>query len=448
VTFLELASSFGGAATKVIGQGVAMLAMAAEAERAQVRWEEIGSLQELLFPIGADRFFTEFYGKKPLYLDGESNRFASLLTLDSLNGILGCRLSAPLFRVVRENSDVPKERYSKTRKSWLETISLIDLGALNMELSKGATLVINALEQLHRPVSSLCRILEAVLCNYIDVVAFVSFGETQALNTHWDHEEVFILQVMGKKHWRLFPHVRPHPTVKDFVTRYPAPKEDPYWEGDLTAGSLLYIPSGWWHDVRVTEGPSVHLSFGSDVPTGLDLGQELLRRLAEVDAMRAILPRHGSAPEAAQYMTEFRAAVQQVADQLSLDEFFANRDAVAPARGRLSLPWSAERTSVEPWTVSASMSSEGAPLPKTGWVHWLLGRVVPLVKSDGQVSLQATGYRFRFDDVAEPVITFLMQHRKVEIQVLRLAFPSSFFEDLMRRMVSWGLVALTPESLI
>jgi ribosomal protein L16 Arg81 hydroxylase len=408
----------------------------------------IQSFEDLLYPLHTDDFFREFFGKKPVHLSGDSERFASLLTFDSLNELLACHKSNIPFRVFRgADEQIPKERFLKTNKSWLDQVYMVDVGALNLELSQGATVVINSLEQLHEPVSSLSRILELALCNYIDAVAFASFGGIAAFKTHWDHEEVFIVQVAGRKHWRLFPHVRPHPTDND-IGRFDRPTDKPYWEGDLTAGSVLYIPSGWWHDAIATEGPSVHVSFGSDIPTGLDLAQELIKQLVEYESIRAVLPRHGSAADKVHYLNEFRRTVQEVAARVSLDNFLEYRDSLAPARGRISLPWSAIPTSVEPWTASAALSADSFPLPRSGWVHWAVPRAIPLTKFEGRVRFRAMGYQFEFDGVAEPLITALMQHRKVEMDALRKAHGAEYFESLMLRLVSWGLVSLTPHTVI
>lgn len=407
----------------------------------------IFSFEEFISPLNSGDFLRDYLGKKPIRIEGDKDRFSSLLTLDSLNRLLGCRHATPFFRVVRDNADIPTQRFLKPQKSWLASVSMVDVGALNAELTKGATVVLNSLEQLHDPVSSICRMLEAELGNCIDVVAFASFGTTTAFHTHWDHEQVFIVQVMGKKRWRLFPHVRPNPTVSD-QGKFPIPSEEPYWEGDLAAGSILYVPSGWWHDVTVAEGPSVHISFGSDMPTGLDLAQALVSRLSNDESIRAILPRYAEDAVRTQYLTDFRRSVQTAIEDLSLEDFFRERDSMAPARGRMSLPWSAIANSIDPWRASDRNDLRACPLPQSGWVHWLLPRAVPFTKSEGTVSFNGTGYQFIFDDVAEPLLTQLMRQRRVRMEQIVSAYASEYLESLLFRLVSWGLIALTPEPFI
>jgi hypothetical protein len=51
-------------ATQIRGARSGLLAAQEEVEHAQVRWDAIHSLQELLFPISTERFFSEFCEKK------------------------------------------------------------------------------------------------------------------------------------------------------------------------------------------------------------------------------------------------------------------------------------------------------------------------------------------------------------------------------------------------
>lgn len=397
---------------------------------------KISSLEELLAPVEPALFFRDYFGSKPLHIPGSPERFSYLLNWQALNRLLSSMHGGPNFRLVRAGKDIPPERYLVRHRSWLSQVALLDLGALSRELTDGATITINAFEQMHEPVSDLCRVLELALSNYVDVVAFAGWHSSQAFRTHWDHEDVFILQTVGKKHWRLFPNERPHPTVADLQVKFNPTSQTPYWEGDLVAGDLLYIPSGWWHDVTSVAGETIHVSFGCEFPTGLDLAQQIVARLSRYESLRTTLPRYKSNAEQREYMVLFRQAVQEITQELKLEDFFRDADAKAPARGRLSLPW------------SAAPQSQAPPLPADAWIHWLPPRSASLTRSDDELCLEALGRTLKFSAAAAPVLQDLMSCRRTQVHALCARFPNTTIDQFIVHLATSGLVAIATDSSI
>jgi hypothetical protein len=77
---------------------------------------------------------------------------------------------------------------------------------------------------------------------------------------HCDDTDVLILQLFGTRRWRLEPNRDP-PVGIDTPVRYPKKLRDG-WSARFAAnspivvmkpGSALYIPRGWWHEIRSDE---------------------------------------------------------------------------------------------------------------------------------------------------------------------------------------------------
>jgi hypothetical protein len=47
------------------------------------------SFDEIMAPLGAERFFAEYEGKRPLHLKGAADKFAEVMTWSKLNDLLG-----------------------------------------------------------------------------------------------------------------------------------------------------------------------------------------------------------------------------------------------------------------------------------------------------------------------------------------------------------------------
>lgn len=97
---------------------------------------------------------------------------------------------------------------------------------------------------------------------------------------HLDSYDVFLLQVQGRRRWRIGPVADPA-LVPGLPVRILSNFE-PDQEWVLEPGDLLYLPPRWGHD-GIAEGDCMTCSIGFRVPSADGLAGELLTRLAEVD---------------------------------------------------------------------------------------------------------------------------------------------------------------------
>lgn len=95
---------------------------------------------------------------------------------------------------------------------------------------------------------------------------------------HLDSYDVFLLQVHGRRRWRIGP-VADRRLVDGLPVRILAHFE-PEQEWVLEPGDMLYLPPLWGHD-GVAEDECMTCSIGFRAPTATQLGQDLLQRLAE-----------------------------------------------------------------------------------------------------------------------------------------------------------------------
>ena len=120
------------------------------------------------------------------------------------------------------------------------------------------------------PITHLAESLERVFRVRIQVNAYAGWRTSHGFDLHWDDHDVFILQIAGRKKWKVYGMTRKYPLARDVEPATDKP-DTPLWEGMLEDGDLLYIPRGWWHVATPLDEPTLHLTVGVNNPNGADL---------------------------------------------------------------------------------------------------------------------------------------------------------------------------------
>ena len=108
---------------------------------------------------------------------------------------------------------------------------------------------------------------------------------------HVDSYDVFLLQVRGRRRWRIAPP-RARAPLRDDVPLRMLGRFAPNAEWTLDAGDCLYLPPGWQHD-GVADGETITASIGFRASTDVALGAEVLQQLLDA--------RDGDGDEGARY---------------------------------------------------------------------------------------------------------------------------------------------------
>ena len=111
------------------------------------------------------------------------------------------------------------------------------------------------------PITDIAESLERLFRVRIQVNAYAGWRTSHGFDLHWDDHDVFILQVAGRKQWKVYGMTRKYPLAVDVEPTVEKP-DAPLWEGMLEDGDLLYIPRGWWHVATPLDEPTLHLTVG------------------------------------------------------------------------------------------------------------------------------------------------------------------------------------------
>jgi hypothetical protein len=341
-----------------------------------------------LGPLGVDDFLSRIWGQTFAHIPGTRGRFHGLLSWSEVNGMLQKhRLEPPRLRLVRNGEFAAKSDYLRYEGN---KVPFVIPEQLSQRLRDGYTLIVDAVDDMADGVMRLAEDFERVLHESVQVNMYAGWREQQGFHRHCDTHDVVVLQVYGKKYWRVYEGGRPHP-LKDDIEPNKAAPDKVVWEGTLEDGDALYIPRGWWHEASGVGEVTLHLTFGIHQRTGVNLLHWVADQLRASTEFRAPLKRFGSREE---QETQFAELKRQLVEQLDgdlLERYFAHQNARARSRGWASLPWTV---------------ANGAPA-MSAKVALAAPRALNIVRDDGSIQFDANGRAWKLAAAAEPLLHVL-----------------------------------------
>ncbi|MCE2461647.1 MAG: hypothetical protein J4F38_12830 [Pseudomonadales bacterium] len=399
--------------------------------------DQLEGIARLVAPLDVTDFYSKQYRQpRPLVFRGRDDRFAGLISWDDLNdAICNRNLRPPQLHVVMDGVEVADDLFQVdnlglgTRQPG-PFVSRVDARKLANFLRSGATFIANSIHDYHEPIRRLSDEIERSLATYANVNLYASWRSTRGFATHWDDHDVYIIQAVGEKEWHLFGETRNLPTTLDNRPNLDRPDE-PVWSGKLTAGDVLYVPRGWWHDARVDEADdgkgSIHLTLNTRPITGTWVLRWLENKLLDHEVFRMNTP---LAADAASREDYFRRLVELIREELSDDlgdRFESDIRASWTEATRTSLS-----TYIEPWK---SPLWDSFQLSLKGRRH----AAIETYPAKGSFVLRANGIVRKFDLRCLDLIRALAGSESLSVEELkgtcRDRFPGEFVDGFVKQLI-------------
>ena len=219
----------------------------------------------LLGGLTAPEFMREHWQKKPLLVRRataqDAPRFSRKRIFDlAARDDVESRLIVKDARrwSVRNGPIPPRARPAIARPGWTLLVQGVDLHD----------------DAAHRLLGRFRFIADARLDDLM--LSFAS--DRGGVGPHVDSYDVFLLQIEGRRRWRIGHVARPR--LRDDVPLKMLADFRPRHDWLLEPGDMLYLPPGWGHD-GVAEGPCITASIGFRAPDAAQLGADVLRRMVE-----------------------------------------------------------------------------------------------------------------------------------------------------------------------
>ncbi len=292
---------------------------------------------QIIAPLNRDKFLRDHWGKSFARMQGQADRFAGLFSWDELNTVLEThRLMPPRFKLFKDGQATDPMRYITPPHMGTPRL---DSGGLAVCLAEGASLILNDVQEVSPRLRELMQVVQAALKTDTYANLYAAWHSQKAFDLHWDPQDSIILQISGKKRWKVYKPTRLYP-LEDDLEKPVQPTGDPVWEGVMKEGDAIYIPRGWWHVAHPLNEPSLHLTVSLTPPKGIDLLGWAVSKLRSEAQVRADLPAlQGEAAQAAQ-MKMLRGLLDEVLNDRAMTDFLSQWDANIGHTPHIRLPGS------------------------------------------------------------------------------------------------------------
>lgn len=215
----------------------------------------------LNFSIDKEEFLTRFY-EKDLYL--ERRAFEPDFNWQHINEVLHAMQPMSSYTRLHDGTKVvPQSEYTETHLHvGLHSHRFIQQ-ALYQNLSTGSTLIIDRMEIFSARIKQYCDFLSRFTDQPVVANGYIAFGERESFGNHWDTHDVFAIQLIGRKRWKIYAptYLLPMPDQTSQTHKQDCPSE-PILDTYLNAGDILYIPRGWWHTAIPCNEETFHIAAG------------------------------------------------------------------------------------------------------------------------------------------------------------------------------------------
>jgi len=306
----------------------------------------MATLESVLSPVPLGKFFSDYWTKMFLHIPGTTAKFADLYSWDVLSNVLNEHRFGPnRLGMMKAGQPLDYSRYLTMVNGQIHPRRLLD------EFNAGATIILNHCEETYAPLRDFCGALERLFHVGINVNLYAVRGHDNAFDIHWDEQDTLILQLAGRKQWKVWPPTREYPFKQDVVDTPTSttPTGRPAWEGILEHGGLLSIPRGWWHSVYPIGTPSLHLTVTIKTLTGIDFLHWLVNKTKNRAIARMPLPVIQTDEAQRAWLLQLRRALARSWSDDLISEYLMERDRQARLRPSIRLHQHATERSGPAW---------------------------------------------------------------------------------------------------
>jgi ribosomal protein L16 Arg81 hydroxylase len=241
------------------------------------------SLADLIAPVSVEEFKDEYWDNKHLLVKrDEPAHFAELLTLADMDHLLATsKVRSTDLRLVSDGNERPLSDLVTPEAG--NSANAVE--ELYKQYRAGATINLLFLQEQWEPLGRLCQVLATELSALCHANVYLTPAGERGLTPHYDMHDVFVAQVYGSKHWRLWRGGDdiPRLPLRSQPSRRDHDLGEVMAEFDLRPGDLLYMPRGTFHQAVANETASLHLTIGVQPVVWADVIRRAVDKVVEQD---------------------------------------------------------------------------------------------------------------------------------------------------------------------
>jgi ribosomal protein L16 Arg81 hydroxylase len=239
------------------------------------------SVQTLVAPVSEEEFLARYWERKTLIVHrNDPGYYGDLFTLRDFDESI---TRGPSYIKTAEAVS------NKQAKHHGKTATVLERVLISMH--EGHTLILDGMHQFDPKLKSLCQRLAQQTGYAFQTNLYLTPPNGKGFSPHWDNHDVFVLQVLGSKHWKVDKNRRVLPEKTANIE-----DEEREFRGEVEAftlqqGDMVYIPRGVVHAAECGSENSLHITLGIYPPTWDELLTAAIRLAALGDeSLRLALP--------------------------------------------------------------------------------------------------------------------------------------------------------------
>jgi ribosomal protein L16 Arg81 hydroxylase len=275
------------------------------------RFLENLTLASLIAPTSEAAFRERYWEREPLVVHrGDPDYYDGLFSL------------ADFDEAITRSPDYVKMANAETKKNRsYSAASAQGLEAVLDDMRQGATLILDQLHNREPKLNLLCRTLIPEFCHRFQTNLYLTPPNGKGFSPHWDNHDVFILQVVGSKHWKIEKERRSFPGKMDSMGEEGRELHGEVDAFTLNQGDLIYIPRGFVHAAECGAEPSLHITLGITAIYLEDLLLAAIRAGKNRDEeLRSVLPLGFMRGGTKAVVERAKAAFQSLSEEAFLTE--------------------------------------------------------------------------------------------------------------------------------
>ena len=234
-------------------------------ERCRLPGEQT-TLPWLISPITNQTFFEQYWEKGVLVVNhNQPGYFSSLFSLDEADRVI-TTLDRHYPDITLKNADRPV-----IADDYVTRDNSVDVAKVYQLFENGSTIILSYLDSVVPALESFCRSLEHEFSFPLQTNVYLTPASAKGFKPHYDTHDVFVLQVVGSKHWTIYGTPLQFPLAEQDFDSAVHERGASTLEFELEAGDVAYIPRGFVHDARSGDSISLHITAGILSYTWTDL---------------------------------------------------------------------------------------------------------------------------------------------------------------------------------
>ena len=245
-------------------------------------------LVDIIKPLSIQNFFEEVYEKQFLYGKQTINPFLDVLpSIEYFEELIrSTDLRFPTVSLVENGKSIPYRSYTEIMDCAGINANYVNKNRVPEHLEAGGTIVFNNVHLFHPQLRNLKNeIINTFGCTVTGINAYYTPKRAKGFNLHYDNHDVFVFQIEGGKHWRVYDSEKYLPHESEIPERN-LQRGEAIFDDFLESGDFLYIPRGFPHEAQTEGTHSLHLTVGLRPIKRINILEEFVKQAATLEKMR------------------------------------------------------------------------------------------------------------------------------------------------------------------